>query len=166
MSEGPEDEEEYWFRPVWETDDEAALDPPGRPRAQRQPAEPDYRHPLLTPLARAQDALTRLEARAEMASAAVAEGLRARMSYLEAAGWLRCVHIGIHPWDLALRDNGITGSYAAAAVADRLHGELPSTVLREGGIEAVPSDILVKRRAAAGAAVAPSRGIAHLAAAA
>ena len=144
MSDRPgDDEEEDWFRPVWETEDEAALDPPGRSWAQRHPAEPDYDHALLTPLARAQDAVARLEARAEMASAAVAEGLLARMSYLEAAGWLRCVHIGIHPWDLSLRDNGITGSYAAAAVADRLQGELPSTVLQEGGIEAAPSDILV-----------------------
>ena len=143
MSDGPEDEEEDWFRPVWETEDEAALDPVGRLQVRKVPAEPDYGHPLLTPLARAQDAVARLEARAEMASAAVAEGLRARMSYLEAAGWLRCVHIGIHPWDLALRDSGITGSYAAAAVADRLQGELPSTVLHEGGIEATPSDILV-----------------------
>jgi HTH DNA binding domain len=143
MSDGPEDEEEDWFRPVWETEDEAALDPPGRLQARKAPAEPDYGHPLLTPLARTHDAVARLEARAEMASAAVAEGLRARMSYLEAAGWLRCVHIGIHPWDLALRDSGITGSYAAAAVADRLRGELPSTVLQEGGIEAPPSDILV-----------------------
>ena len=143
MSDGLGDEDEGLFRPVWETEDEAALDPPGFPRARRQPAEPDYQHPLLTPLARAQDAVARLEARAEMASPAVAEGLRARLSYLEAAGWLRCVHIGIHPWDLALRDSGITGSYAAAAVADRLHGELPSTVRQEGGVEAAPSDILV-----------------------
>jgi hypothetical protein len=29
MSDGPEDEEEDWFRPVWETEDE--LDPPGPP---------------------------------------------------------------------------------------------------------------------------------------
>jgi hypothetical protein len=39
--------------------------------------EPDYDHPLLTPLVRAQDAVARLEASAEMASDAVAEGLRA-----------------------------------------------------------------------------------------
>ena len=32
--------------------------------------------------------MARLEARTEMASEAVAEGLRARLSYLEAAGWL------------------------------------------------------------------------------
>src|SRR6516164_6622324 len=113
-----EDEEEDWFRPVWETEDE--LDPPGHPRPRRPPREPDYHHPLLTPLARAQDALARLEARAEMASDAVAEGLRARMSYLEAAGWLRCAHVWIHPRDLALRDNVLTGSYAAAMASDRL----------------------------------------------
>ena len=59
--------------------------------------EPDYDHPLLTPLVRAQDAVARLEASAEMASDAVAEGLRARLSHLEAAGWLRCAHVWIHP---------------------------------------------------------------------
>lgn len=141
MPENPEDD--HLFRPPWESDDASALDPPGRPRVQKRPTEPDYDHPLLTPLARAQDALARLEAKAEMASPAVAEGLRARMSYLEAAGWLRCAHVGIHPWDLALRETGVTGSYAAAAFGDRLRGELPSTVAQEGQIEVPPSDILV-----------------------
>jgi len=42
-----EDEEEDWFRPVWETEDE--LDPPGFPRVRRQAAEPDYRHPCSPP---------------------------------------------------------------------------------------------------------------------
>jgi HTH DNA binding domain len=142
MSDGPEDEEEDWFRPVWETEDE--LDPPGAPpRARKPPTEPDYHHPLLTPLARAQDAVARLEARAEMASETVAEGLRARLSYLEAAGWLRCAHVWIHPRDLALRDSGITGSYAAAAVSDRLPAALPATAARESAFEVPPSDILV-----------------------
>ena len=123
---------------------EEELDPPGGPpRARKRAAEPDYDHPLLTPLARAQEALARLETKAEMASPAIAEGLRARLSYLEAAGWLRCAHVGIHPWDLALRDSGITGSYAAAAFGDRLRGELPSTVAQEGEFEVPPSDILV-----------------------
>jgi hypothetical protein len=98
MPDGPEDED-FWFKPPWETEDEALLDPPGPPRARKPTAEPDYDHPLLTPLARTQDAVARLEAKAEMASEAVAEGLRARMSYLEAAGWLRCAHVWIHPWD-------------------------------------------------------------------
>ena len=137
------DDDDFWFRPVWETDDEVALDPPGAPRTRKPPSEPDYDHPLLTPLARAQDAVARLEAKAESASPAVAEGLRARMAYLEAAGWLRCAHVWIHPWDLALRDSGVTGSYAAAAVGDRLQRELPSTVTAESGFAAPPSDIVV-----------------------
>jgi HTH DNA binding domain len=141
MSDEVENEEEDWFRPVWETEDEP--DPPGRPRPRKAAAEPDYAHPLLTPLARAQDALARLEARAEMASDAVAEGLRARLSYLEAAGWLRCAHIWIHPRDLALRDNVLTGSYAAAMAADRLPAALPATAAQEVEFEVAPSDILV-----------------------
>src|SRR3984893_16233160 len=89
MSGDTEEDDEFWFRPVWETEDEATLEPPGPPRARKPAAEPDYNHPLLSPLARAQDAVARLEARTEAASEAVAEGLRARMAYLEAAGWLR-----------------------------------------------------------------------------
>jgi hypothetical protein len=141
MSDEDENEEEDWFRPVWETEDE--LDPPGAPRARKPAAEPDYAHPLLTPLARAQDALARLEARAEMASAAVADGLRTRLSYREAAGWLRCAHVWIHPRDLALRDNVLTGSYAAAMAVERLPAALPATAAQEGEFEVPPSDILV-----------------------
>jgi hypothetical protein len=45
MPDTRENDDENPFRPVWETDDE--LDPPGRPRAQKRAAEPDYDHPLL-----------------------------------------------------------------------------------------------------------------------
>jgi hypothetical protein len=143
MTGDPEKEDESWFRPVWETEDEAALEPPGPPRARKPAAEPDYDYPLLTPLARAQDAVSRLEAKAEAASDAVAEGLRARMAYLEAAGWLRYAHVGIHPRDLALRDNGLTGSYAAAAFGDRLERAIPSTAAAESGFVVPPSDRVV-----------------------
>ena len=145
MSGDPEDDDENPFRPVWETEDEAALEPPGPPRARKPASEPDYAHPLLTPLARAQDAVARLEARTEVASEVVAEGLRARMAYLEAAGWLRQAHVWVHPWDLALRDNSLTGSYAAAAFGDRLATELPSTVAQESGLDAAPSDTVVNQ---------------------
>jgi hypothetical protein len=139
----PENDDENWFRPVWEIEDDEALEPPGRPRARKPLSEPDYAHPLLTPLARAQNAVARLEAKTEAASDVVAEGLRARMSYLEAAGWLQHAHIGIHPWDLALRDHGVTTSYGAADHADRLATVLPSTTAQEGGLAAAPSDIIV-----------------------
>jgi HTH DNA binding domain len=135
MPDTRENDDENPFRPVWETDDE--LDPPGRPRAQKRAAEPDYDHPLLTPLARAQNALARLEAKAEMASPAVVEGLRARMSYLEAAGWLRYAHMWIHPADLALRESGGVTSYGAAARADLLATVLPSTVAQQADLEGV-----------------------------
>ena len=139
----PENEEEFWHRPVWETDDE--IEPPGPPRARKPAAQPGYDHPLLTPLAHAQDAIARLEAKIEAASDAVAEGVRARMAYLEAAGWLRHTHVWIHPWDLALRDSALTGSYAAAAVGDRLSIELPSTVVQESDLSVPPSDIVVNQ---------------------
>src|SRR5271163_4737916 len=99
MSGSQEDDEEVWWRPPWETDDEPALEPPGTPSPRKAAVEPDYTHPLLTPLAQAQDAIARLEARAEAASPAVAEGLRARIAYREAAGWLTYSNIWIHPQD-------------------------------------------------------------------
>lgn len=138
-----QEREEAWWQPVWEGDDEANLEPPGPLHPRRPPAEPDDSHPLLTPLARAQDAVARLEARAEAASPAVAEGLRARMSYREAAGWLAHAHIWIHPQDLALRDAGLTGSYGAAARRGRLEGELPATATHGSGFDAIPSDAAV-----------------------
>jgi hypothetical protein len=141
----PEDEEDDLWRPPWETEGDADLvvEPRGRPRVRKPAAEPDYNYPLLAPLARAQDAVARLEARTECASAVVAEGLRARMSYREAAGWLTHAHIWIHPQDLALRNNGLTGSYGAAFRADRLDAELPSTAAQQSGFEVAPSDIAV-----------------------
>ena len=84
-------------QPPWETETEADLEPPGSPRARAAAAEPDYRHPLLVPLAQAQEAVTRLEARAEGASAPVAEGLRARKAYREATGWLSYARVGPSP---------------------------------------------------------------------
>ena len=73
--------------------------------------DPDT-HPLLQPLAEAQDAVARLEASAAAASPAVAAGLCARVAYREAAGWLAHTHTWVHARDLALRDAGVTGSYA------------------------------------------------------
>ena len=74
-----------------------------------------------------------------MVSEAVAEGLCARMSYLEAAGWLRHAYFSVHPWDLALRDAGVIGSYGAAVRADRLKTVLPATVGQEAGLDVAPS---------------------------
>jgi len=138
-----EDDEDQWWRPPWETDDDAALEPPGPPPLRKPAAEPDHTHPLLAPLARAQDAAARLEARAGAASPAVAEGLRVRMAYREAAGWLSHAHIWIHPQDLALRDAGLTGSYGVAAGAGRLEGELPATTARGLDFDVPPSDLAV-----------------------
>jgi hypothetical protein len=73
----------------------------------------------------------------------VAEGLRTRLSFLEAAGWLRHVHFAIHPLDLALREYGAVTSYGAAAHGDRLGAALPWTTVQEGELEVAPSDITV-----------------------
>lgn len=143
MSGKPENDDESWFRPVWEIEDEEDLEPPGPPRARKPPSAPDYDHPLLIPLARAENAVARLEAKTEAASAVVVEGLRARLSYREAAGWLGYAHFSVHPWDLALRDRGFTTSYGAADHAGRLAAVLPATAAQEGELAAAPSDIIV-----------------------
>ena len=98
-------------------------------------ATEDYRA-LLRPLTRAQDALARLEATTVSASPAVQEGLRARLAYREAAGWLAHHGAWIHPVDLTLRDAGLTGSTTAAQFGHRLPSVLPSSSLNG----AVPED--------------------------
>jgi HTH DNA binding domain len=100
-------------------------------------------HPLLAPLADAADAIGRLEASATAASPAVAEGLRARVVNREAAGWLAHTHTWIHPRDLALRDAGLTGSYAVAALTGRLDAELPTMTKGGSTPDVVPSDQMI-----------------------
>jgi len=96
---------------------------------------------LLLPLARAQGGLARLEATAAAASDAVREGLRARLAFREAAGWLAHQGHWIHPIDLALRDAGLTGSYAAARLGQRLPSVLPATTqAAEAAADEVPED--------------------------
>jgi hypothetical protein len=65
------------------------------------------------------------------------------LPYREAAGWLAHAHTWIHPRDLGLRDAGLTGSYAAAALAGRLSAELPTMTARDSQSDVVPSDEVV-----------------------
>src|SRR5271166_3066269 len=138
-----EKEDGELFEPPWETEEQADLEPPSPSRTHQPVVGPDYGHPLLQPLALAQEALTKLETRAETASPAVCEGLLARMSYREAAGWLGYAHVWIHPHDLALHDRGLTSSYGAAFRAGRLNAEIPATTAQGSDFEVPPSDILV-----------------------
>ena len=136
-----DDDDDFLFRPPWEGDDEEA--PPGAPPHRQSASLPDYAHPLLAPLARAQHAVTRLDARAEAAAPIITEGLRARLALREAAGWLAWARFSIHPRDLALRDAGLTGAYGPAALADRLAAELPATTAQGTIFELAPSDLAV-----------------------
>lgn len=95
---------------------------------------------LLLPLAQAQDAMARLEAAAAAASISVREGLWARLAFREAAGWLAHQGHWIHPIDLALRDAGLTGSYAAARLGHRLPSVLPATTGASEPLQQVPED--------------------------
>jgi hypothetical protein len=99
--------------------------------------------PLLIPLARAQDAVARLEAGVEAASADVAAGLRARVSLHEASGFLGHRQTTVHPRDLALHEAGLTGSYAAASILGTLANELPWTFADGQTLEGAPRDWIV-----------------------
>jgi hypothetical protein len=131
-----EDDADPWLRPVWEDDsDETAAAEHAAPALSRRPWAPlaarpvgATDNPLLAPLAAAQDALARLDARAEAAPAAVCAGLIARLAWREAAGWLAACHAWVHPADLALRDLSLTGRFDTAGQLGRARASLPATL--------------------------------------
>lgn len=105
---------------------------------------------MLNDLLDTQDSLARLEAATEAAPPAVREGVRARMAYREAAGWLAHHGSWVHPLDLAMRDLRLTGAYAAAELGTRLPSVLPATVaVGEGGEVADDRDVATALRQAA-----------------
>src|SRR5690348_13084338 len=141
-----EDDDALWFRSVWDTEEDE-LEPPGKIQRKpaREPKPSDYTHPLLSPLAHAQDAVARLEARLRAAPDAIAYGLRARIAYREAAAWLAYSHVWIHPWDLALRDAGAAGSFFPAMYTGQLSATLPTTTAQGHDFAVAPSDVIVNR---------------------
>jgi hypothetical protein len=126
-----------------DTDDPAGLIRSTLPVPRRVPPRDADTHPLLAPLAEAQDTVARLEATVATTSSAVVQGLRARVAYREAAGWLAHAHTWLHPRDLALRDAGLTGSYTAADLAGHLDAELPTMAAQDSKPDMVPSDDMV-----------------------
>jgi hypothetical protein len=109
-----------------------------------KPVAPSDDHPLLLPLAQAQDALARLDALASVASPAVTEGLRARLAFREASGWLAYSHIWVHHHDLALRSSAKTGSYSAAALKGAVREVIPNSLAADGfAFEAIAQDAYV-----------------------
>ncbi|HWL84022.1 MAG TPA: helix-turn-helix domain-containing protein [Roseomonas sp.] len=116
---GPWPDEEAW------QGEEREPEAPWR-RSRPPAAEPDPAA-LLQPLSAADDVLSRLDALAGAASPALREGLVARLAFAEASGWLVQEGVQVHPRDLALRANRLTGSYTAAAMLGRLERELPET---------------------------------------
>jgi hypothetical protein len=122
--------------PLWEdTPDETEAD---RPRAHAvaaassaDPLAGPALPALLGPLCDATDALARLDASAAAVPAAVRDGLIARMAFAKAAGWLAHAQSWVHPLDLALRDLGLTGSYALA-VSGNAGRVLPQTTAKTG----------------------------------
>lgn len=100
---------------------------------------------LLTPLATAIEILTRLDTLVSVASPEVAVGLRARMAFKEAAGWLSFSHVRIHERDLALRASHLTSSYSAAALRGDLRPALPNTMADSFALDIVPDDALVNQ---------------------
>jgi hypothetical protein len=104
---------------------------------------PEPSHPLLAPLAAAQEILTRLDVLTSCASEDVAHGLRARMAFREASGWLAYSHVWVHHHDLALRSSYITSSYSVAALRGDLTPALPASTARGFHLDGVPDDHLV-----------------------
>ena len=137
-----DDLNEDFLPPSWQFLDEPADD--DQPALTFWPvAERPRPDPLLIPLARAQDAIARLEAGVEAASEDIATGLRARVSLHEASGFLGHHHTTVHPRDLALHEAGLTGSYAAAAILGTLANELPWTFADGQTRDATPNDWIV-----------------------
>jgi hypothetical protein len=133
-----------WSNEPLEADDDPLDRALFRTKPSRVPSYNDE-HPLLFPLSQAQDALTRLDALTSAASPSVAEGVRARLAFREASGWLSYSHVWVHHNDLALRASGKTGSYSAAALRGDVRGVIPNS-LADGGIdlESIPDDIYVE----------------------
>lgn len=100
---------------------------------------------MLRPLSQAQDAVARLEASLTVASDPVVEGLRARLAYREASGWLAQCGAWIHPLDLALREANLTGSVHAALVGGRLRETMPATATWRAALQDVPDDQAIAR---------------------
>jgi hypothetical protein len=171
MGGGPTEDEDWRLRepdpepPLWEEEPETPAWVRGLVPASTRPASglalrPDF----LRALCEAEDVLSRLDAGALAAPAAVREGLAARLAFREAAGWLAHAEAWVHPLDLALRDLGLTGSYAAAALSGKVRAALPATVTSGSVTGWTPEDpdTLPEDRVV-GAAVAFARALRRLA---
>jgi hypothetical protein len=102
------DEPDPFLRPAWADFD--IDEPPGPvrqplPRSMQPAAATHDAAGLLAPLAAAAEALARLDAGAALLPEALQEGLVARLTYAEAAGWLAAQGVTAHPLTLALRDS-------------------------------------------------------------
>ena len=114
-------------------------DKPFRPAREAAPDETDIDlRPRQNPagqgaarrlLCDAQHPLCRLHAFVDAASELVRAGIVARMAYREASG--ERAHAWADPLDLALRDLGLTGSYAIATWTGRSRFTLPYTAGRQ-----------------------------------
>jgi hypothetical protein len=106
---------------------------------------PTEDHPLLGPLASATETVIRLDTLVSVASPDVAAGLRARMAFKEAAGWLGYSHVRVHERDLALRASHHTSSYSVAALRGDVRPVLPNTLVGGFGLDVIPDDTLVSQ---------------------
>lgn len=126
----------FWDEMQDETDD---LLPP--PRARRHLPVDDQATALLAPLAAAQDALARLDARAEAAADSIRIGLIARLALREAAGFLAARHAWVHPLDLALRDLDLAGRFDTASQIGQASVAMPNTLPGQPAIWRATADL-------------------------
>jgi hypothetical protein len=91
-----------------------------------------YGRDAARPADRGQDALARLDARAAAAPEPLRAGLRARLAFREAAGWLAASGAWVHPLDLALRADHLTGRFDTVGQLGRAAQALPNTLAAGG----------------------------------
>jgi hypothetical protein len=149
LGDPPEEPDDGWSSPLLDPSDHA--DPP-LPAVSLHPPTlpPGLSWTEVAALSAAEDALSRLDQAAMLASDAVRAGLAARLAAREASAWLGAQGCWIHPRDLALHEAGLVSSIAAAVSGGRARDALPATLAgrREAevqnlAVEDVANDALI-----------------------
>lgn len=145
----PEEPDDGWSSPLLDPSDHADLPLPAV--SSRPPARPQaLSWTEVAALSAAEDALSRLDQAALLASDTVRAGLTARLAAREASAWLGAQGCWIHPRDLALHEAGLVSSIAAAVSGGRARDALPATLagrreaeVRNLAVEDVADDALI-----------------------
>lgn len=145
----PDEPDDGWSSPLLDLSDHAD---PSLPAVSSHPptSPPGLSWTEVAALSAAEDALSRLDQAALLASDAVRAGLTARLAAREASAWLGAQGCWIHPRDLVLHEAGLVSSIAAAVSGGRARDALPTTLagrreedVRSLAVEDVADDALI-----------------------